>query len=78
MIQEENFLKQVCELLSLQEIVDINTRFESLEEYDSLSQMTIRAWLEEAFSIKVSIQKVDDFKTFLDLYIFINTHGTNL
>lgn len=78
MIQQGDFLKQVCELLSIQETVDINTSFESLEEYDSLSQMTIRAWLEETFSIKVSIQNVDEFKTFYDLYIFINSHGTNL
>lgn len=71
---EMNFLNEIRPLLSWDDVT-LETLLDSIEDYDSLSQMTIRAWAEDKYSIKIDIQSFDQFSTIRDIFNYMENNG---
>jgi acyl carrier protein len=71
---EMNFLNEIRPLLSWDDVT-LETLLDSIEDYDSLSQMTIRAWAEDKYSIKIDIQSFDQFSTIRDIFNHMDNNG---
>jgi acyl carrier protein len=59
------------ELPESHSIINLDTKFRDLEEWDSLTGMSIIVVLEETYGVKISDSTFKDFNTFSDIFDFI-------
>lgn len=52
------FLEELQDLLQTETVLRKETKLESLEEWDSLSQMTVMAWLDRKFGIHTPFKSI--------------------
>ena len=71
-MKTNEFLERLAEVLELEDIVlKKETNLKDLEEYDSLSVLSIIAMIDENFSKKISGQKFQSITTVKSLMEFI-------
>jgi acyl carrier protein len=70
---EENFFLDliIAELETLD--ITLETKFRDLDEWDSLTGMSIIMVLEENYKIKISDDIFREFNTFSDIYLFLKS-----
>ncbi|MDR2205155.1 MAG: phosphopantetheine-binding protein [Flavobacteriaceae bacterium] len=61
------FLEKLQEELEEDETLTLDTNFKALESYDSLSLLTIIAFVDENFGKKIEAKQFKDMKTISDL-----------
>jgi acyl carrier protein len=71
-MQIEDFLEIIkVELPESGDIIEGNTKFRGLDEWDSLTGMSIVVLLEETYKIPVPDDVFKSFNTFEDMYNYI-------
>lgn len=69
-MEEKFFLDLIISELETLDIT-LETKFRDLDEWDSLTGMSIILVLEENYKIKISDDVFRDFNTFSDIYLFL-------
>lgn len=78
MIQADLFLNELQIALSISKEIEMSDLLEDLDDYDSLSQMTLISWLDQAYSVKVNMVVVSTFKKVSDIYNYLKANGVNI
>jgi len=68
----EDFIDEMAEILEVDNI-DINQELESFECWDSLTILSIIAYVDEGFGVSISAQEVNDSKTIGGLYELVRS-----
>ena len=71
-MEEKFFLDLIISELDTLE-VNLETKFRDLDEWDSLTGMSIILVLEENYNIKISDDIFREFNTFSDIYLFLKS-----
>mgnify|MGYP003609236946 CR=1 FL=1 len=71
-MEEKFFLDLIISELETLDIT-LETRFRDLDEWDSLTGMSIILVLEENYKIKISDDIFREFNTFSDIYLFLKS-----
>lgn len=66
-MNKAEFLKNMQEILQIDEELSLDTQLNKLEEWDSLSKITTLAFLDREFSITMLVSEIEDFKTIEDI-----------
>ncbi|MFH6963243.1 acyl carrier protein [Flavobacterium plurextorum] len=71
-MEEKFFLDLIISELEMPN-VNLETKFRDLDEWDSLTGMSIILVLEENYKIKISDDIFRSFNTFSDIYLFLKS-----
>lgn len=71
-MEEKFFLDLIISELETLDIT-LETKFRDLDEWDSLTGMSIILVLEENYKIKISDDVFREFNTFSDIYLFLKS-----
>ena len=71
-MSKEEFLDMMVEILDTEESIDMNTKLDSLEEWDSLSNLMFQSQVFKLTKKPVMPKSVKDAKTISDLYNLIS------
>lgn len=66
-MNKAEFLKNMQDILQVDEALSFDTQLNELEEWDSLSKITTLAFLDREFSITMLVSEIEDFKTIEDI-----------
>lgn len=66
-MNKAEFLKNMQDILQVDEALSFDTQLNELEEWDSLSKITTLAFLNREFSITILVSEIEDFKTIEDI-----------
>ena len=71
---ESQFLKNFTEILDdeLNFKLDLNYKFRDLEEWDSLTALSLIAMIDEEYGVSISGEKIKDLETLEDIFNLIN------
>lgn len=67
------FIDKFAEALEIEDnsILDINTEFRKLDEWDSLAYLNVIAFLDEEYNIQIENAEFKSLKTIKDLFNYI-------
>ena len=65
-IQLINIVKEALDIV--EETIDLNTQFDSLDTWDSLGKLSLIALIDESFNVQISDKEFNSFETLDDLY----------
>ncbi len=68
----DDFISTVKEELQIEEDFNLDTRFDSLDIWDSVARLVMISLVDESFQIQL---KADDFRSIITLQDLINTVG---
>jgi acyl carrier protein len=71
-IDKKYFLAKLKEIIDVDFEVEFNMKFSEIENVDSLTYMTISAWISDKFEIKITVLEIEKMTTIEDLYNFLN------
>ena len=71
-IDKKYFLAKLKEIIDVDFEVELNMKFSEIENVDSLTYMTISAWISDKFEIKITVLEIEKMTTLEDLYNFLN------
>lgn len=71
-IDKKYFLAKLKEIIDVDFEVELNMKFSEIENVDSLTYMTISAWISDKFEIKITVLEIEKMTTIEDLYNFLN------
>ena len=66
-MNKEEFLKEIENILQSDNQLSFNTELSEIEEWDSLSRMTLMVFLQNNFNIKVTLSELQELKTVNDI-----------
>lgn len=66
------FIEKMKILLECDQEINLNCRFSDFDAYDSLTLMSISAWLSDEYKIEISVDELEKLEKLNDLYIKIN------
>lgn len=66
-MDRKEFLENIEELLQPEESLNFNTPLDDLNEWDSLSKMSVIAFLDKNFGIKITFNDLNQFVTVEDI-----------
>jgi hypothetical protein len=67
-MEKELFLIEFSKLIETEQDLNFNTNLKSLPDYDSLTLMSIAAWISDVFSLNCNVYDIEDFHTIIDFY----------
>jgi acyl carrier protein len=70
-IEKDLFLKQLQKIIEVEHSINFESKFSELDNIDSLTYMTISAWMSDRFDTKVSANEIEKMSTIQDLYILL-------
>lgn len=73
-MRKDIFLKELKDILQRKEPCHENDRLDSYEEWDSLSIMSVMAFFDRQFGLKISLDDFNSFSTVNDLILFAGDH----
>lgn len=73
-MKKDIFLKELEDILQREESCHENDMLDSYEEWDSLSKMSVMAFFDRQFGLKISLDKIGAFQTVNDLILFAGDH----
>ncbi len=73
-MKKDIFLKELEDILQREEPCHENDMLDSYEEWDSLSQMSVMAFFNKQFGLKISLDNIETFQTVNDLILFAGEH----
>ena len=65
-IQLINIVKEALDIE--EETIDLNTKFDSLDTWDSLGKLSLIALIDESFNVQIPDKELNSFQTIEDLY----------
>lgn len=72
-MQKQEFLNSLVEELEIESVnVKENTKFDSIEEYDSMAVLSIIAFVDENFGKQVEAEQIAKLVTVKDLMVLLN------
>lgn len=71
-IEKKYFLAKLKEIIDVDFEVELNMKISEIENVDSLTYMTISAWISDKFEIKITVLEIEKMTTIEDLYNFLN------
>lgn len=72
-MKKQEFLNSLVEELEIESvIVNENTTFDSIEEYDSMAVLSIIAFVDENFGKQVEPEQIAKLVTVKDLMVLVN------
>jgi acyl carrier protein len=72
-IDEKSFVIKLKGILETNQEVELNTNLYQIEDYDSLAQMAIAAWITDDFKIPCKTDKIALMQTVRDILDYINS-----
>ena len=74
-MNKEQFLRNFKEALEMESngIIVMKHPFRELEEWDSLSQLSLIAMLDEEYEVELDSEALETLRTVEDLYFFIKS-----
>lgn len=64
---KEDFLKELVELMMLDTVLSMETELSSIEEYDSMTQLSLLSLFEDELGIQIETDDLIDLETVGDL-----------
>lgn len=62
------FINLVKEELEIESEINQNTKFEELEEWDSMCALILSSFIENRYGVNIKPNEFKNYKTFKDLY----------
>ena len=74
-MNQNDFLHNLKEALELQHerLLTLNDSFKELDEWDSLSSLSLIAMLDEEYEVELEGEDLDSLNTVGDLYFFVKS-----
>ena len=75
MIKDDHFIKSFIEILDDPDLVEVNidTKFKHLDEWDSLTNLSLLVMVDAEFNVKLNAEDVRNSNTIKDLIDLINS-----
>ena len=70
-MNKEEFLEMMIEILDTEETIDMNTKLDTLEEWDSLSSLMFQSQMFKLTKKQIVPKSVKEAETIADLYKLI-------
>ena len=70
-IEKDLFLQQLQKLIEVEHSINFESKFSELDNIDSLTYMTISAWMSDKLDTKISANEIEKMSTIQDLYILL-------
>ena len=70
-IEKDLFLQQLQKIIEVEHSINFESKFSELDNIDSLTYMTISAWMSDRLDTKVSANEIEKMTTIQDLYILL-------
>ena len=64
---EEQFLKDMQDVLQTEDVLSMNTILKDLDDWDSLAIMATMAYLDKNFAVKTTLNDYKEMKTIMDI-----------
>ncbi len=71
-MEKKYFLEELKNVLDLNQELNFEDKLLELEDYDSLVQMSVAAWVSDSCDIECKVSDVSNFTTVEDIFNFIN------
>ena len=71
---EKEFLDSLTELFDTKQAIEMDTRLEDIEEWDSLSFVSFAAMVNIKYDKELAVEDLEQAKTIYDLYMLV-TNG---
>ena len=71
---EFSFIEKIKVYLETIEKVELNTKLNEIEDYDSLTIMAIAAWINDEYNIDCKTEQISQMNTVNEIFQFINSH----
>lgn len=71
-MEKKYFLEELKNVLESNQELNFEDKLLELEDYDSLVQMSIAAWVSDSCGIECKVSDVSNFITVEDIFNFIN------
>ena len=72
-----DFLIKMCDILELDDSeVTYDLKYQEIEEWDSLAQLSVLAYLQDEFDIVIEVEELKCYETLRDLFDFISSKAT--
>ena len=72
-IDEISFIIKIKEILDTEIEVKLSDNLESIEDYDSLTQMVIASWIANSYNINCKVDNIQKMNIVNDIFEFINS-----
>ncbi len=72
-IDEISFIIKIKEILDTEIEVKLSDKLESIEDYDSLTQMVIASWIASSYNISCKVDNIQKMNIVNDIFEFINS-----
>jgi|688.fasta_scaffold1547327_2 acyl carrier protein len=73
-IEIEYLLDNLKKILEVEYAITLETKFSEIENIDSLTYMSISAWLSDKTDTKISVFEIEKMITIQDLYILLKKY----
>jgi hypothetical protein len=73
-IDESSFINKLKTILETNQELELNTYLDQIEDYDSLAQMAIAAWITDDFKISCKTDRITLMHTVSDILDYINSY----
>lgn len=71
-IEKEFFIEQLKKIIEVEQSLTIESKFSEIDNIDSLTYMTISAWMSDKYGIKISAIDIEKMTTIHDLFNSLN------
>jgi acyl carrier protein len=72
-IEKKYFLEKLKDIIEVEVELKLDMKFSELENIDSLTHMTISAWISDKYEKKISVYEIEKIETIEELYNLINS-----
>ena len=71
------FLTVMCDILELDDSdVTFDLKYQEIEEWDSLAQLSVLSYLQDDFNIVIDVEELKSYVTLRDLFDFISSKAS--
>lgn len=71
------FLTEMCDILELDDSdVTFDLKYQEIEEWDSLAQLSVLSYLQDDFNIVIDVEELKSYVTLRDLFDFISSKAS--
>jgi len=71
-IEKDFFIEQLKKIIEVEQSLTFESRFSEIDNIDSLTYMTISAWMSDKFGTKISAIDIEKMTTIQDLFNSLN------
>lgn len=71
-IEKEFFIEQLRKIIEVEQLLTFESKFSEIDNIDSLTYMTLSAWMSDKLGTKISANDIEKMTTIQDLFNSLN------